>query len=278
MERIAFLIERSGERVTCLLNPEHLDVRRIAGLRVRSDSGGAIVGDLRSDDPIIARGGGITEFELRLLFDVELANEGYRAGPQPLQFQNVRNPAMGDGDQSQGVPQSASMQRYADVRELSRPLWRLSENAESADGSAAVPVVRFIWGKSWNVPAVILAIAERFERFDIDGAPRRSWISLRLRRVQDTVGAAPTEVPATPQFELRPGQPLQGGTRDDVLEILTDQEGMPQQRLDLIAGDHYGNPAMARAIGEYNGLDDLLDLGNVAALRLPSRDRIQGLA
>ena len=31
MERVAFLIEETGERIACLLNPESLVVRRIAG-------------------------------------------------------------------------------------------------------------------------------------------------------------------------------------------------------------------------------------------------------
>jgi hypothetical protein len=35
MERVAFLLERSGERISCLLNPENLEARRTAGVRTR---------------------------------------------------------------------------------------------------------------------------------------------------------------------------------------------------------------------------------------------------
>ena len=46
-------------------------------------------------------------------------------------------------------------------------------------------MVRFVWGKSFNVRGVITAIAERLEHFNFDGVPRRSWIRLRLLRVNE---------------------------------------------------------------------------------------------
>ena len=33
MERVAFIVERTGERIDCLLNPDTVVVRRSAGLR-----------------------------------------------------------------------------------------------------------------------------------------------------------------------------------------------------------------------------------------------------
>lgn len=268
MERVAFLVERTGERLSCLLNPEHLDARRIAGVRVRSDGAGVIAGALRSDDPLIASGGGSTEFELRLLFDVDLANEGYHPAPGPQPFQK---PAGAAGTVPRAVPP-----RHADVRELTRPLWQLAENAEGSDGHDAVPVVRFIWGKSWNVPAAVLAIAERFDRFDADGAPRRSWLSLRMRRVPDARGAAPATLPATPQFELDPGTSWREDADEEVIEVPPDHAGPPPLRLDLVAAERYGNPAWARWLGEYNRLDDLLELAGTAVLRLPPAGRFTG--
>src|SRR5262245_140427 len=72
MERVTFLVERSGERIPCLLNPEHLEVRRAAGIARRRSAGGAIIGNPRTDDPLVATGGGTTDYEFRLLFDVDL--------------------------------------------------------------------------------------------------------------------------------------------------------------------------------------------------------------
>ena len=35
MERVAFVVESTGERLGCLLNPESLVLRRLAGIRPR---------------------------------------------------------------------------------------------------------------------------------------------------------------------------------------------------------------------------------------------------
>ena len=40
MERVTFLIEERGERVSCLLNPESLTITRHAGLHERVGRGG----------------------------------------------------------------------------------------------------------------------------------------------------------------------------------------------------------------------------------------------
>ena len=87
MERVTFLIERSGARIACLLNPESLEARRQAGITRRRHSGGGVLGNPRSDDPLISTGGGITEYDLQLLFDIDVANEGRpaRAPAPPLQ-------------------------------------------------------------------------------------------------------------------------------------------------------------------------------------------------
>src|SRR3954464_1351030 len=119
MERVAFLLERSGERISCLLNPENLEARRTAGLRIRQGAGGFLTGLARSEDPLIATGGGVTEYDLHLLFDVEVAREG-------------RSPnASNASDASPGVSGPADDD---DVRALTRPLWDLTENAVAADG------------------------------------------------------------------------------------------------------------------------------------------------
>ena len=50
MERVAFLLERTGERIACLLNPESLVLRRRAGLRSRQSAGGLVTGAELADD------------------------------------------------------------------------------------------------------------------------------------------------------------------------------------------------------------------------------------
>ena len=250
MERVAFLVERTGERISCLLNPEYLEMRRQSGLRTRSEGGGFLAATGRTDHPLIATGGGVTEFDLRLLFDTEVA-QMERGQPSPAP------PDLAGGP----LPTS-------DVRELTRPIWNLAENA-SADGFSGPPSVRFIWGKSWNIPAVIVWVGERMERFDANGAPQRSWLTLRLRRVDEPEPRPVPPPPVTPQFEV----PSQG---DDTVqdqyqsvEVPVDDQGAPLDRLDQICAERYGNPALAPALGDFNGLEDLLMMAEGAALSLP---------
>lgn len=150
MERVAFLIEDTDERVRCLLNPESLVVRRVAGVRLRRSIMGQATGRQSTDDPLLFTGGGLTEMKLDLLFDVSLAGSSIRSN---------------------------------DVRALTGPLWRLAENADSRTGYAKLPIARLIWGKAWNIPGIVASVAERLEHFSPEGAPRRSWLSMRFLRV-----------------------------------------------------------------------------------------------
>ncbi len=129
MERVAFLLETTGERLGCLLNPDSLIVRRLAGVRLRQGSGGTLTGVGMSDDRLLYTGGGTTELGLDLLFDVSL---------------------------------SGSSVQTEDVRDLTRPLWNLAENATESSRYGRPPTMRFVWGKSWNIPAIVAGIAERF--------------------------------------------------------------------------------------------------------------------
>ena len=72
MERVAFLIERSGARIACMLNPESVVQRRWAGIRPMRSGGGFLTSVGLSDDPLLYTGGGTTELRLDLLFDVSL--------------------------------------------------------------------------------------------------------------------------------------------------------------------------------------------------------------
>ena len=160
MERVAFLVEEKNERIGCLLNPETLVMRRTAGVRPRRSATGQLTGEGLTDDPLLYTGGGRTELDLDLLFDVTLAGSSIST---------------------------------EDVRDLTRPLWNLAENAARQEGYGRPPLVRFIWGKSWNIPGVIVAVAERLEYFTRDGVPRRSWLRMRMIRANEP----PSEPPFT---------------------------------------------------------------------------------
>lgn len=244
MERVAFLVEPGGRRIECLLNPEGLTVTRRAGVERRRSPGGAFVGRGLSDDPIAFTGGGATELDLDLLFDVELAR------PAPTS---------------------------PDVRALTRPLWELTENAAEDGRYGRPPTVRFVWGKRWNVPGVLTAAAERFERFDSGGAPARSWMRVHLVRVP--------EPPAEPEPDLADAELLEGlhEVLPDVLEG-TPSEGLADPpdgaaallptgpgtlpRLDLLAWRLVGNPGGWREIARRFGLDHPLRVDIDLSLRL----------
>lgn len=260
MERVAFLVERTGERLACLLNPEDLEMRRRAGVRTRREAGGFLAGRARTDHPLLATGGGETEFDLRLLFDIGVANA---ERPQP--------PAPSPAAATALVPQ------IEDVRALTRPLWDLAENAFSG-GFGAPPSVRFIWGKSWNIPGIVIAVAERLEQFDANGTPQRSWLSLRLRRVEEPEPRAAPPRPVTPQFETPSPTGEESETDFPVIDLPVDRDGTPHYRVDQVAGDHYGDPELAGPLGDFNGLDDLLTLPEGTTLALPPMAQLWRLA
>lgn len=158
MERVAFLIEETNERLRCLLNPETLVLRRTAGVRPRQSATGQVTGTGLADDPLLYTGGGRTELDLDLLFDVTLPGSSVTS---------------------------------QDVRDLTAPLWRLAENNQATAGYGRPPLVRLIWGKSWNIPGIVVAVAERLEFFTPSGVPQRSWLRLRMVRM-----AAPVPRPA----------------------------------------------------------------------------------
>ncbi|MBK8906969.1 MAG: hypothetical protein IPM60_03425 [Rhodospirillales bacterium] len=156
MERVAFIVEETGERIPCMLNPESVVLRRRAGLSPRRISEGPVVTADRPNDPLVFTGGGCTELTLNLLFDTTLPS------PTPL-------------------PE--------DVRALTAPLWRAAQGASGGAGGGRAPALRFFWGK-WNMLGAISALAERLEYFTASGQARRSWLRLRLLELaEDTAGA-----------------------------------------------------------------------------------------
>jgi hypothetical protein len=261
VERVAFLIEETNERIGCLLNPDHLVLRRSAGVRARQSAGGQLTGSGLADDPVLYTGGGRTELECLLLFDVNL------------------------GD---------STIETEDVRTLTMPLWNLSENRPGT-GDAAVAaadgglgghaigggyggprVVRFVWGKSWNVPGIITSVAERLEQFTAEGVPQRSWLSLRLLRVNEPLAHQP-DVPAATAPPVEP-QDLENLNLDETQLLAHEVKGGGEEgeRLDELAQRYYGDPSFWRLIAAFNNIADPMRIAGGTVLRLPPLSALTG--
>ena len=262
MERVAFLIEESGERLSCMLNPESLVVRRNAGIRPQQSINGSLTGLSLSDDPLLYTGGGRTELQLDLLFDVHLAG--------------------------------TTIQTH-DVRDLTAPLWRLAENAAPAaagsGGYSQPSLVRFVWGKSWNILGVIASVAERFENFTAVGEPQRSWLRLRFIRVTepdqplDFSAAAPTNLASLGQNpeaatataaaallgDLAAQDPtlVAGGSDVTAVHEMTG-EGPTGENLPYLAYLYLEDPAKWRWLAWFNQIADPLRLAAGTLINVPA--------
>ncbi|MCI0398265.1 MAG: hypothetical protein L0332_32915 [Chloroflexi bacterium] len=242
MERVAFLIEDTNERLGCLLNPETLVIRRSAGVRPRRSAGGQLTGAGLRDDPLLFTGGGRTELELELLFDISLAGSSITTD---------------------------------DVRELTTPLWNLAENATANEGYGQLRRVRFLWGKYWDIPGVVVAVAERLEHFTAAGAPQRSWLRLRIVRVDEaaTTGAAGPLPPDTSlSLQDWPEDLIASEEEWEVHETVgggDEGERGTGERLDQLAEEYYGDASLWRLIAKANDIDDPTNVSGGQALRLP---------
>ena len=248
MERVAFLVEETNERLGCLLNPDSLVMRRMAGVLPRRSLGGQVSGGGLRDDPLLYTGGGRTEMELSLLFDVSLAGSSIETD---------------------------------DVRDLTGPLWKLAENTRGISSYRRPPLVRFVWGKSWNIPGIVVAVAEYLEQFTTQGAPQRSWLRMQLWRVNESLK------------ETVPGrQPLLGPTFSPV-DLAVSPDSIPEdrvqvhivsegERLDGIAAFYYPDqsvadgPALWRMLASFNDLQDPLHVPAGFLLRIPSLSVLGG--
>ncbi len=245
MERVGFIIEQTGERLGCLLNPESVVMRRQAGVAPLRTGGGLVTGTALSDDPLLFTGGGTTELTLDLLFDVSLAGSSVTT---------------------------------EDVRELTGPLWALAENARHSEGYGRPPLARFVWGKAWNVPGVVSAVAERLAYFTADGVPRRSWLRLRLLRVADSAsdssGGALSPPAVSEPFPPEPSPSLiEQATTHVITSGLPGAGGGPPiagERLDELAFRYYGDAALWRLLAWVNGVQDPLQMEAGNRLAIPS--------
>ena len=248
MERVAFLIERTGERIECLLNPATFTITRQAGVRPQRTLSGVLSGTAETDSPLLATGGGTTELVLELLFDVSK-----QANAQP--------------DDS--------------VQSLTAPLWDLAENSDMARGFAAPPLIRFVWGKAWNIPAVVVSVAERFEQFTSAGIPRRSWVKMRLLRHSRPQAEDSRPAPLAGQLDV----PDPADVPADALLVheLSGEAGRADddgaggggdtERIDQLAERYYGDPSLWRLIAAFNEIDDPTRIPVGTRLKMPPLSR-----
>ena len=231
MERVAFLVEETGEHLGALLNPETVVMTRQAGVEPRRSAGGRLTGAGLADDPMLFTGGGRTELRLDLLFDVDLA------------------------------PAQTSV---TDVRQMTRPIWRLAENSAEVERQRRPPSVRFVWGRAWNVPGIVTEVAERFDRFGADGSPLRSWLRLVFVRVGQAADEEGGE-----SYELLRRLPTVDLTAPAVgtVDVVGDGSGegavgdgapspVPPPELGLRSTQAFGTPLLWKRLRAFNGVED----------------------
>lgn len=239
------MIEATGERLRCMLNPENVVLRRRAGLVARRTLAGAGAAAGWNDDALLNVGGGMTVLELDLLFDVSLAKGSSIAGD--------------------------------DVRRMTKPIWALAEAAGGSAGNG-VPTVRFVWGKSWNLRGVVSAVAERLEQFNPAGVPHRSWLRLRMIRMADASSGAQTLSGGYGGLNGRADLPAVARGRAQVHEVIG--TALPDgstcgERLDAIAFRYYGAARYWRALARRNNLDGPSNLRVGTVLQIPPLDEIE---
>jgi hypothetical protein len=244
MDRVFFHIERTGERISCLLNPETVLVSRRGGVRNRSHEAGELSMGTGDHEPLVFTGGGRTVIELQLLFDVDEAGTtgaGLRAT---------------DGEAG------------PDVRTTTSRLWRLAENSASEGGGRRPPLVRVVWGVSWNIVGVIAAISERLDRFAPTGRPLRSWVAVRLVQLDDEITAEPELVSAPRTLASR--APDDVGAKGHVESLVSRElahgvSALDPRALPLLAWERFGDPGAWRRLADAAGIDDPLAMTRAAS-------------
>jgi hypothetical protein len=245
MEKIT-IIPEMGESIPCLLNPESLVRRRVAGVRPRRSLNGLLTNQGTPDDALLYTGGGTTELTLELLFDTSLDS-----GKE-------------------------------DVRNMTDPLWALAENSKQGDGVVRSAPVTIQWGghnlfqreeDPNKLKGIVIAIAERWERFTPDGVPQRSWIRMRLLRVKNSPLPEPpstTSLPTARQQLISPDvdiPPAQLQTYQTIADGIS-----PEQ----IAQQVYQDPRLWRPIMSYNNIDDPLHIAAGTTLVIPPKALVAG--
>lgn len=232
MERVEFLIEETHQRVPCLLNPETLIIERSTGIQ---RVGGQLVSYKLTDDPVHYSGRGSTSFQLQLLFDVNL----------PDLFISTR-----------------------DVRDLTQPLWQLTEYVRADAMFDELPRIRFIWGRVWNIRVVISLISQQFENMSRSGIPERALLTMSLLRVSDEVNQPKTASPIHPTLK-----DLTPAAEERLNEAASPSWGihimLADERLEQIAAKYYQQPQLWRLLARVNQIDDPQHIPPGTVLRIP---------
>lgn len=265
MERASFLIEGGsarGRRIDCLFNPDHVVLERISGVRPRKLAGGRISGRSELEDPLLFTGGGETRLTLRLLFDTTLLPT-----VEPLSRGRLRR----------------ERRSRLDVRRLTQPLWELAEGAaDDVGGDRELPRGRFLWGKAWNIPVAVMALAERLDFFESDGTPLRSWIHIRLRRLGERTISMPWPDEAT----LKVARKRVNALADSLDKSKTGYTPgvatvrhvvQPEDRLSLLAARYYGAPWLWRVIALVNDIDTPWKLKVGSTLLIPAKEELPAI-
>lgn len=123
--------------------------------------------------------------------------------------------------------------------------------AKSVYESYHPPKCKFLWGRFTSFEAYVEAVDTTFTMFLQDGTPVRATVKVKLKQIEDT-GLYPPQNPTT---------------RSAARKTWVVHEG---QRLDWIAYQEYGDPALWRYLAQANNLDDPKDLrpGQVLDLTL----------
>ena len=251
MERVAFLVEPDDQRISCMLNPETVIITRSAGIKERASIGGHVSGENRSDMPLLYAGGGVTHIEMELLFDVTISGSSLRSN---------------------------------NVRDFTAPFFHMAENIQGNDRHNHPKTVRMVWGKSWNIPGVITDIAERLDYFTKSGIPRRSWLKLRLRRVNEEFAVSDS---MQKQIELSnesselidaldPSPPYVQNEEKEALAAKS-VTVKHNDRLDSISNTFYNDPSLWRILASFNGITDITEDSGNMLITIPPIDELKKL-
>ena len=180
-----------------------------------------------------------------------------------------------------GSPRERTLSTGID-REITAPLWELAENGESEDGSRRPPLVRFVWGKSWNIPGIVSAVAERLEHFTSGGAPGRSWMRMRFLRVKEYS----PQTQSRPRYNPSLSPAGERGIPEDQFRLhriagegLQEKEGMlaSGERLDVIASQQYGDASFWRLLASYNNIPDPMNIVRGSAIKFVPMTDLEGI-
>lgn len=232
MQRMIFFAEGEKTRLTCMLNPESILMRRKAGVRQLESLGGYSTGTRMQDAPLLYTNGGYTELTLDLLFDVTL----------PGHAMNIRNDNSNNAD---------------DVTSITSLLWDMSKNILDDEAKKSMKICRVLWGVAFDYTGIITTISERLEYFTPEGFARRSWIRLAIRHVavDDLEPIDPYKAQVPKKHESIPDNVQmisEGASPSRVGELVESGESL--LRVDKLAQDSHGSDRQWRTMAADYGI------------------------